>query len=69
MSPEFPLALVPITICEEIASGPSDKAVQFGPKPNSVSPSEVIRGGGGGVGLGLHDQGRDDECNDDQEES
>ena len=32
MSPEFPLALVPITICEEIASGPSDKAVQFGPK-------------------------------------
>ena len=32
MSPEFPPALVPITIWEEIANGPSDNAVQFGPR-------------------------------------
>ncbi len=32
VSPEFPLALVPITMSEEIAKGPSVMAVQFGPR-------------------------------------
>ncbi len=49
MSPEFPPELVPTTVSEEIANGPSDMAVQFGPRPPlaraklSVTAFDVFR--------------------------